>query len=68
MKIGCYIVSSADQNPERQEVIMKKLGVDKVFIDKLSGKNIVTRTRTLHSLIYAWVTVGRREHLKTGAA
>lgn len=40
MKIGYIRVSSADQNPERQEVIMKKLGVDKVFIDKLSGKNM----------------------------
>jgi len=39
MKIGYIRVSSEDQNIERQEVIMQELGVDRVFVDKISGKN-----------------------------
>ena len=39
MKIGYVRVSSEDQNIERQEVIMQELGVDRIFIDKMSGKN-----------------------------
>ena len=39
MKIGYIRVSTAEQNTARQEVLMKELGVDKVFIDKVSGKN-----------------------------
>ena len=40
MKIGYVRCSSKDQNPERQEVLMEKLGVDKVFVDMLSGKDM----------------------------
>lgn len=39
MKIGYVRCSTKDQNPERQEVLMQKLGVEKVFIDMLSGKD-----------------------------
>lgn len=39
MKIGYVRVSSADQNTERQEVLMEQLNVEKIFVDKLSGKN-----------------------------
>lgn len=39
MKIGYIRCSSGQQNTARQEVLMKELGVDEVFIDKLSGKN-----------------------------
>lgn len=39
MKIGYVRVSSADQNTIRQEVIMQELGVDEMFIDRLSGKD-----------------------------
>lgn len=39
MKIGYIRVSTAEQNIARQEVLMKELGVEKVFIDKISGKN-----------------------------
>lgn len=39
MKIGYIRVSTADQNEARQEDLMKTLGVEKVFIDKMSGKN-----------------------------
>jgi len=39
MKIGYVRYSTKDQNPERQEVLMQKLGVEKVFIDMLSGKD-----------------------------
>ena len=39
MKIGYIRVSTQEQNTERQEVLMEKLGVDEVYIDKMSGKN-----------------------------
>ena len=39
MKIGYVRCSTKDQNPERQEVLMQKLGVEKIFIDMLSGKD-----------------------------
>lgn len=39
MRIGYIRVSSADQNIARQEVLMKELNVDILFIDKISGKN-----------------------------
>lgn len=39
MKIGYVRVSTKEQNTARQEEIMKSLGVDKVYIDRTSGKN-----------------------------
>jgi DNA invertase Pin-like site-specific DNA recombinase len=39
LKIGYIRVSTADQNTARQEVLMEQLGVDQVYIDKMSGKN-----------------------------
>lgn len=39
MKIGYVRVSTLEQNTIRQEIIMEKLGVTELFIDKISGKN-----------------------------
>lgn len=39
MRIGYIRVSTAEQNTIRQEVLMNELGVEKIFIDKASGKN-----------------------------
>lgn len=39
MKIGYVRVSTQEQNTLRQEILMKELGVDELFIDKASGKN-----------------------------
>lgn len=39
MKIGYIRVSTQEQNIARQEVLMKSLGVDEVYIDRISGKN-----------------------------
>ena len=39
MKIGYIRISTVDQNTARQEVLMKELGVDQVYIDKMNGKN-----------------------------
>ena len=39
MNIGYIRISSADQNTIRQEVLMQELGVDRVFIDRISGKS-----------------------------
>ena len=44
MKVGYVRVSTAGQNTARQEVIMEQLGVEKVFIDKMSGKNTIARS------------------------
>ncbi len=40
MKIGYIRVSTAEQNTIRQELLFEELGVDEVFIDKASGKNM----------------------------
>lgn len=40
LKIGYIRVSTIEQNIKRQEIIMKKLDVEKIFIDKISGKNM----------------------------
>ena len=39
MKIGYIRVSTEEQKTARQEVLLRELGVDEVFIDKASGKN-----------------------------
>lgn len=39
MKIGYIRVSTQEQNTIRQEVLMEKLGVEEVYIDRISGKN-----------------------------
>ena len=38
MKVGYIRVSTLEQNEARQEVLMEQLGVDKVYLDKMSGK------------------------------
>lgn len=40
MKIGYVRVSSEEQNTARQEVMMQELGVEEIFIDRMSGKNM----------------------------
>lgn len=39
MKVGYVRVSTEEQNEARQEILMESLGVEKIFIDKVSGKN-----------------------------
>lgn len=39
MLIGYVRVSTVEQNAARQEVLMRDLGVEKVFVDRASGKN-----------------------------
>ena len=39
-RIGYVRVSTVDQNTARQEVIMEQLGVEKLFMEKASGKNL----------------------------
>ena len=41
MRIGYCRVSSAEQNTARQEVLMERLGVDKIFIDKFQQLSVV---------------------------
>lgn len=40
MKIGYVRVSTVEQNSARQEVLMQELGVDQVYIDRMSGKSM----------------------------
>ncbi len=40
MKIGYVRVSTKEQNTARQEELMKSMGADKVYIDKMSGKDM----------------------------
>ena len=40
MKIGYIRISTTDQNTARQEVMMQELGVDHVYIDRMSGKSL----------------------------
>lgn len=39
MKVGYLRVSTAEQNEARQDVAMQEQGIEKMFLDKLSGKN-----------------------------
>lgn len=39
MKVGYIRVSTEEQNTARQEVLMKQLNVEKVYVDRMSGKS-----------------------------
>ena len=39
LKIGYIRISTIDQSTARQELLMEQLGVDEVYIDRMSGKN-----------------------------
>lgn len=39
MKIGYIRVSTQEQNTSRQETLMQELGVEEIYIDRMSGKN-----------------------------
>ena len=39
MRVGYVRVSTTEQNPARQDELMKSFGVEKVFSEKLSGKD-----------------------------
>ena len=39
MNVGYVRVSTEEQNIARQEALMQQLGVEKVFVDKMSGKD-----------------------------
>ncbi len=39
MKVGYVRISTREQNTARQDVLMRELGVERVYTDRLSGKN-----------------------------
>lgn len=39
MQVGYIRISTVGQNTARQEVLMRELGVEKVFVDRMSGKS-----------------------------
>lgn len=43
MKVGYVRVSSVSQNEERQLVQMEEKGIEKIYVEKVSGKNITDR-------------------------
>jgi DNA invertase Pin-like site-specific DNA recombinase len=51
MKVGYIRVSTKDQNTARQEVILKDLGVEKVFTEKVSGKLTIADRPQLEALM-----------------
>ncbi len=51
MRIGYVRVSSLDQNPDRQIDELKLHQVEKVFMDKVSGKNLDRLARNLADLL-----------------
>jgi DNA invertase Pin-like site-specific DNA recombinase len=55
LKVGYIRVSTAEQNTIRQEVLMRELGVEQIYIDKSSGKN--TNREELHKML-AYVRAG----------
>ena len=61
MKIGYVRVSTSEQNTLRQEVMMKELGVDAIYIDKMSGKN--TNRPQLNAVFY---TMALQQGLSAG--
>lgn len=52
MKIGYIRVSTQEQNTIRQEVLMQELGVDEVYIDRMSGKNTTNRPELQRMMEY----------------
>lgn len=52
MKVGYVRVSTEEQNTIRQENLMKELGVEKVYIEKASGKSRVGRPQLAAMLDY----------------
>lgn len=40
MKIGYIRISTTEQNIARQEALMQELGVEQIYIDKISGKSM----------------------------
>lgn len=53
MKIGYVRVSTVEQNVARQIEQMKKLQVEKIFLEKISGKNIKDRIELKKMLKFA---------------
>ena len=51
MRIGYIRVSTEEQNPARQQALLRELGVDEIFLDKASGKN-TDRTELRRMLDY----------------
>lgn len=43
MRVGYCRVSTEEQNLDRQEALMQELGVEKIFMEKASGKNSTNR-------------------------
>lgn len=50
MKIGYVRVSNQEQNTIRQEALMEELGVEEVYIDRMSGKHLLSESKD-HGLI-----------------
>ena len=40
MKVGYVRVSTSDQNPARQEEALRNHGVERIFMEKISGKDM----------------------------
>ena len=63
MKVGYIRVSTEEQNTIRQEILMKDLGVERVYMDKASGKSRTGRPQ-LEAMMDLWITGMMRSCLK----
>lgn len=52
MKVGYCRVSTVEQNEARQKELMQELGVEKIYLDKASGKNTSQREALMEMLAY----------------
>ena len=50
MRVGYCRVSTEEQNLDRQEALMQELGVEKIFMEKASGKNSTNRPELCKAL------------------
>ena len=51
-RVGYIRVSSTDQNTSRQEEMFKELNLDKIFMEKVSGRNIKDRPELIKMMEY----------------
>lgn len=52
MRVGYVRVSTEDQNTARQEVMMQELGVEKIYLERISGKSQKGREQLSSMLQY----------------
>ena len=63
MKIGYIRISTADQNIARQEVLMRELGVENMFIDRMSASKNYQKEKYRDDSALKYYMNGRDAHV-----